>query len=139
MEPSIEVTVRAQVVVVSKKDMQRTAPEDCQRKIYEELKEVEEKRAKEALVLVQKKHKLIKDWRWQVQRVHGLECSSIGSCSSSFAPNTDEAMSASSRMALEVDKAISEESWNALAKEKEEDLWSIDLGSEQEELEEGSR
>ena len=45
--------------MVSKKDVQRTAPEYCQRKIYEELKELEEKRAKEALVLVQKKHKLI--------------------------------------------------------------------------------
>ena len=46
--------------MVSKKDVQRTAPEYCQRKFYEELKELEEKRAKEALVLVQKKHKLIK-------------------------------------------------------------------------------
>ena len=47
-------------LVVGKKDMQRTAPDDCQRKIYEDLKELEEQRAKEALVLVQKKHKLIK-------------------------------------------------------------------------------
>ena len=44
-------------LAVSKKDMQRTAPEDCQRKMHEELKE---QRAKEALVLVQKRHKLIK-------------------------------------------------------------------------------
>ena len=33
-------------LVVSKKEMQRTAPQDCQRKIYEEL---EEPRAKEKL------------------------------------------------------------------------------------------
>ena len=46
--------------MVSKKDMQRTAPEDCQRTHYEELKELEEHRETEALVLVQKKHKLIK-------------------------------------------------------------------------------
>ena len=47
-------------LVVGKKDMQRTAPDDCQRKNYEDLKVLEEQRAKEALVLVQKKHKLIK-------------------------------------------------------------------------------
>ena len=47
-------------LVVSKKDMQRTTPEDCQRQIFEELKELEEQRAQEALALVQKKHKLIK-------------------------------------------------------------------------------
>ena len=46
-------------LVISKKDMQRTAPEDCQRKIYEELRELEVQRAEEALALVQKKHKLI--------------------------------------------------------------------------------
>ena len=34
--------------------MQRTAPEDWQMKICEELKELEEKRAKEALVLVKR-------------------------------------------------------------------------------------
>ena len=48
-------------------------------------------------------------------------------------PDTEEAMSASSRMG----KAISEESWTALAKEKERDLWSIDFGGEVEELEVG--
>ena len=57
--------------------------------------------------------------------------SSFGSCSSSFASNTDEAMSASSKM------AISEESWTALAKEKERNWWSIDFGGEVEELEVG--
>ena len=52
----------------------------------------------------------------------GQERSSFGSFSSFFwPPNTDEAMSASSRMALEVDKAISEESWTALPKEQERD------------------
>ena len=35
-------------LVVSKKGVQRTAPEDCQRKIDEELKVLEEQRAKEA-------------------------------------------------------------------------------------------
>ena len=112
-------------LVVSQKDMQRTAPQDCQRQSYEELKESEEQRAKEALVLVQKKHKLIRmdGERERARTMQRLEVTSTTSpwCarSSSFAPNTDEAMSASSRMAMEVDKAISEESWTALAKETE--------------------
>ena len=38
----------------------------------------------------------------------GHERSSFGFCSSSFALNSDETMSASSRKAQEVDKAISE-------------------------------
>ena len=48
---------------------------------------------------------------------------------------TDEAMSTSSRMAQEVDEAMSETSWTALAKEKERDCWSIDLEGEVEKLE----
>ena len=68
---------------------------------------MEEQRAKEALVLVRKKHKLIKmkserERARTMQRLEvtntaspwsgGQECSSFGSCSSSFAPNTDEAI-----------------------------------------------
>ena len=48
-----------------------TAPEDCQRKMYEELK-LEEQRAKEALVLVQKKHKLIK-WEGERERARTMQ------------------------------------------------------------------
>ena len=44
-------------LMVSKTDMQRTAPEKYQEKIFEEFKEAEEQRAKEAVALVQKKHK----------------------------------------------------------------------------------
>ena len=58
--------------MVSKKDMQRTAPEDCQRTNYEELKELEKHRATEALVLVQKKHKLIKlEGEREIAKDHG--------------------------------------------------------------------
>ena len=46
---------------------------------------------------------------------------------SSLAPNTYEAMSASSRMAQEMEEAKSEASSTALVKEKERDWWSIDL------------
>ena len=65
----------------------------------------------------------------------GHDYSSFGSCSSSPAPHTDEAMSAFSRMAQEVDEAMSESSWTALAKGKERDWWSIDLEGEVEKLE----
>ena len=41
----------------------------------------------------------------------GHDRSSCGSCSSSLAPNTDEALSAFSRMAQETDEAIPESSW----------------------------
>ena len=96
--------------------------------------ELEEQRAKEVLVLVQKKHKLIKmegerERARNMQRLEvtstmspwsgGQERSSFGSCSSSFAPNTEEAMSASSRMAPEVDKAISGESTAASKKRRD--------------------
>ena len=50
-------------------------------------------------------------------------------------PNTDEVLSASSRIAQEMDEVISEASWTALAKEKGRDWWSIDLEGEVEELE----
>ena len=128
-------------MVVIMKDMQRTASEDCQRKIDEELKELEGQRAKEALVHVRTSQKLIKmeDERERTRTMERLEVTNttspwsggqerqaFGSCSSSFASNADEAMLASSRMALEVEKTISEESRTAFAEEKERDCWSID-------------
>ena len=67
----------------------------------------------------------------------GHDRSSFDSCSSSLTPNTDEAMSASSRMAQEMEEAKSEASWTAPAKEKERDWWSIDLEGEGEEPEVG--
>ena len=53
--------------VVSKKDMRRTAPEDCQRK-----KRGVDERAKEAFVLVQKKHKLVK-WEGARERARTMQ------------------------------------------------------------------
>ena len=47
-------------MVVSKRDMQKEASKKCQEMIFEEIKELEEQRAKEALELVQKKHMLTK-------------------------------------------------------------------------------
>ena len=105
------------------------------------MKKLEEQRAKEALALVQKQHKLIK-WEGEVERARttqrleasramgpwfgGGDYSSFGSCSLSLAVNTDEAMSASSKMAKDQDEVNSELSWSALAKGKERGWWSID-------------
>ena len=52
-----------------------------------------------------------------------------------MALDTDEAMSASSRVAHDADDAVSESSWTALAKGKERDWWSVDLEGEIEKLE----
>ena len=49
--------------------------------------------------------------------------------------HTDEAMSASSKMAPEVDEAMSESSWTALANWKERNWWSIDLEGEVQKVE----
>ena len=119
-------------------------------KIFEELKAVGGAKGKTS-VTGQKKHKLI-NWegdgemartmqRLEVTRTmspwSGHTRSSFGFCSSSLPPNTDEAMSASSRMAQEMEDAKSETSWTAVAKEKERDWWNIDLEGEVEELEVG--
>ena len=47
-------------VVVSKRDLRKEAAKTYQEKAFEEFKELEEQRAKEALELVQKKHMLVK-------------------------------------------------------------------------------
>ena len=121
--------------MVSKKDMQRTAPVDCQMKIYEELKELEEQRTKEALVPVQKAQVDEDGRRKRKGNNHAKTGGDKYNESMIWRPgmfvvrilflvflpsNTDEAMSVSSKMAKEVGKAISEESWTALAKEKKE-------------------
>ena len=81
---------------------------------------MEEQKAGETLELVQKKHKLIK-WEGERQRLeasrqHGLRSTTIplsfGSCSSSLAFNTDEAISASSQAMKEaVEKAGGASTW----------------------------
>ena len=58
-------------LMVSKRDMQKEAPEKYQEKIFEEFKELEEQRAKVALALVQKKHML---FEWEV---HGPEATTV--------------------------------------------------------------
>ena len=47
-------------MVVSKRNMQKEAHQKYQEHVFQEFKELEEQRAKEALELVQKKHMLTK-------------------------------------------------------------------------------
>ena len=111
--------------MVSKKDMQKTAPEDCQRQIYEELEELEEQGVKQALVPEGETERARTMQRVEVTRTmspwsdHAR--SSSGSSSSSLAPDTVFASSASSRIAQEMEEAKSEPSWTSLAREKERD------------------
>ena len=68
-------------LMVSKKDMRKAAPEKYQEKIFEEFKELEEQRAKEALALVQKKHKLIK---WEGEKGKGKHHAKVGGVKSNW-------------------------------------------------------
>ena len=71
-------------------NMQKVAPEVFQRQIFQELKEQEEQKTKEALELVQRKPELIK---WESERESSRavgqwsgahDNSAFGSCSSSL-------------------------------------------------------
>ena len=73
-----------------------------------------------------------------MQWVHGPEATTTPPLVLAHLPwpiHTDEAMSASSRMAQEVDEATSESSWTALANGQERDWWSIGLEGEVKKLE----
>ena len=100
--------------------LQKAAPEKNQEKIFQELKELEGQKTKEALELVKRKHKLVK---WEGERDRGrmiqgmelsgvvddvsraLDSSSLDSCSPSVAQDADDAMSESSWTSLEEGKA----------------------------------
>ena len=123
------------ILMEGKMNMQKVAPEKYQEKIVKELKELEEQKTREALELVQRKHKLVK-WEGEREKARMLQrfdssravgqwsrahdnstYVSFPSCSSSHL--TDEAMSASSKMAQDADEAMSESSWTVPAKGKE--------------------
>ena len=62
-------------VLEGKMNMQKVAPEDFQRQISEEVKELEEQKTREALELVQRRHKLIK---WECERERAREIAKVG-------------------------------------------------------------
>ena len=126
-EDKKHLTEKQEVATVLEGEMglQKVALEDFQRQIFQELKELEEQKTKEALELVKRKHKLV-NWEGdrerarmiQVMELSGavghcpgaLENSSFGSCPSSLAHDTDEATSASSWVAQDPDDAMPESS-----------------------------
>ena len=99
-------------MVVSKRNMQKEAPKKFQEKVFEEFKELEEQRTKEAQELVQKKHLLTK-WEGERERARMLQrlggsraiqhwndardIMSVESCSPSIACDMAEVCSESSR------------------------------------------
>ena len=84
-------------LVESKKSFQNYTPEEFQRQIFQELKELEEHNSKEVLVLLGQKHRL-EDWRKKRERARILEGRELlvvesRSFSSLVAPGVDEEMS----------------------------------------------
>ena len=104
------------VLMEGKMNMQKTAQENFQRQIFQELKELEEQKTREA-TKAQVGKMGCKGWSRQGQS-GAHDNSSFGSCSSFQAFDTDEALSASSKVAKDADQALSEASWTALTKPK---------------------
>ena len=75
------------VLMEGKMSMQKVAPEKYQEKIFEELKELEEQQTREALELVQRKHKLVtsEGERERARMLQGMELSgAVGHFSEGF-------------------------------------------------------
>ena len=58
------------ILMEGKTSMQKIAPEKCQEKIFEKLKELEEQKTRQALELAQRKHKL--KWKWMMPSLKNL-------------------------------------------------------------------
>ena len=128
--------VLATLMEGGKMSLQKVAPENYHEKIFEELKELEEQKTREALDWYNESNGKAKGNEQGVGHCSGaFDNSTFGSCSSSMEFDTDDAMSASSKMAPDADEAKSESSSIGLAKGKERDWWSIDLEGAMEKLE----
>ena len=120
----------------------RKATEKHYETIFEELKELEEKKSKESLVFVQKKYILtrchsererarmlqrLRGWRAIGRRSDAQDNFSFESCSSSIACDMEEVSSESAKKMKDMDEITSEASWIAVTKEKEKErceVWS---------------
>ena len=113
--------------------MKKDAPKKYQETIFEEFKELEEQRRKEALELVQKKHMLIK---WESERERARILQRLGgsrwikhwndardnkSCSPSMACDMEDLCSESSRKMQDKEETTSEASWTAVTKGREKE------------------
>ena len=120
-------------LVEDKIRIQSKATEKYNETIFEEMRELEEKKSKEALVPVQKKHMLIRcqsesDKARMLQRLresramrNGFDTQdtlSFESCSSSMACDMEEVSSESSKKMKDMDEITSEASWTAVTKKE---------------------
>ena len=119
--------------VEDKSRLQRKAPEKYYETIFEEMRELEEKKSKEALVLVQKKHILSRcqserERARTLQRLGGSRATrhwtdardtmSVESCSSSMACDMEEVCSESSWKMKDIDGTTAEASWTTDKRER---------------------
>ena len=134
-------------LVEDKIRLQSKATEKYYETIFEELRKLEEKKSKEALLLVQKRHILIRyqserDKAGMLQRLGGSRAMRNGldtqdtlsfeSCSSSMSCDMEEVSSESSKMMKDVEETTSEASWTAVTKGKGKELWRLDPEGEAE-------
>ena len=124
----------------SKKSLQKVALEEFQRKIFQELKELEEQKSKEVLELLGRKHKLVKleKERDRARMLQEREPSGAEG-DSNVATDSSSFCSCSPSLAHDVDEAMSTPSRKSPSMVKDRDWWSADLEGEVEKLEvEGS-
>ena len=113
-QEGLHYSVKRKVRMLSK------APEEYCKTIFEELRELEDQKPREALIPREKKHRLMKcqnerDKARMIQRMKGLRVARQGFDTLSFGSGT------SSRK--EVDDMASETSWTAVRKSKERERW----------------
>ena len=134
-------------MVEDKNRLQSKATEKYYEQIVEEMKELEEKKSKEALLLVQKKHILMRhqcerDKARTLQRSGGSRAMMNGfdtqdtlsfeSYSSSMACDMEEESSESSRKMQDTKETTLEASWVAVTGKKEKDWWRLEPEGEAE-------
>ena len=121
-------------LVKDKSRLQSNVTEKYHETIFEEMRELEEKESKEALVLVQKKHilsqcQIERERARMLQRLGGSrairhwtdprDTMSVESCSSSMAGDMEEVCSESSRKMKDMEETTSKASWTTVTKGKE--------------------
>ena len=125
--------------------LQSNATEKYYETIFEELRELVQKKSKEALVRVQKKHILSRcenerDRARMLQRLEGIrhwtgtrDIMSVESCSSSMTDDMEEVCSESSRKMKDVEETTSRASWTTVKKGKQE-VWRLESEGERRSL-----
>ena len=119
-----------------KMSKQKVALEKYQKKIFEELKELQGQKTKEALELLGRQHKLVnsENERDRARMIQGIELSgAVGNFSGALDSSSLDCCSPS--VAQDADDAMSQLFWTSLAKGKERDWWSVDLEGDKEKLE----